>query len=379
MNDYFRHFYNRLDLKRFYYPGRLFSGFGSISLLSDIMEPNSSILFFCDQKFSSYEFGENDISKIIVESEPKESALQGAIQIVEGHPDYVVSLGGGSTIDSAKAAVAYFRCGDFRINDNQIMKPKPVHISIPTMVGSGSETSRCFVLSEPRTNFKKAARNWAITPDFAILDPQFIESAPLNLLVSGLFDSFTHLWETFICRGESSPFSDAFAYYYLPKLLEIVKKDADGEQISRSDLIQMQQISAIGGIAISNTRTGLMHTLGESFVSSICLPHPLSLIIFYREVIKFYWDAISKKVKPILSAIKIKSDSPDDLIETWESIFNKYEIRKEIDKKVKAGNVDFEKIMASVRRDTVLSKENPIDITFPQCETILRKSIQYLL
>ena len=376
--NFFNNFYNRPDVKRFHYPGRLFSGLGSRHLIKDLIEPNSSVLLFVDQTFSTFNFDYISSEKIIVVSEPFESLIRDQIQKITQCPKYIISLGGGSTIDSAKAAISYFKCGHIKICDEQIMDSKPIHICIPTMIGSGSETSRYYVMTEKKTNFKISMRHWNVVPDFSILDHYYIKLAPEKLLVSGLFDSFTHLWETFVSRGESSPFTDTFTHYYLPKIIKIIQKYLSDEKLSEIDMLVMQQCSALGGIAISNTRTGLMHTLGESLVSTISLPHTQSLMVFFAEVVSSYWGYIKEKIEPIFLSIRINHNSPDELIQIWESAFKKFGIDKDIAEKVNAGNIDINKIMMSVKRDTVLSKENPVNITFLECEEMIRRSIQHL-
>ena len=131
----------------------------------------------------------------------------------EGRQDGLVSLGGGSPIDSAKAIgmlAANGGCArDYKV-PNEIPKKGPVHLAIPTTAGTGSEVSRFTVITDSETDEKMLIAGASLVPNAAIVDYELTMSMPARLTADTGTDSLTHAIEAYVSR-KANAFADAFA------------------------------------------------------------------------------------------------------------------------------------------------------------------------
>ena len=130
---------------------------------------------------------------------------------------------------------------------------------VPTTAGTGAEASRYYVAYDSHTGAKVHGKSWRLLADWVFLDPSFLQDSPPSLLVASAFDAFTHCWESFLCRGERSWFNDMLSVEGICRLLSAlhaVVREADGDALRR---LELQYAATLGGIAISNVRTGDMH------------------------------------------------------------------------------------------------------------------------
>jgi hypothetical protein len=132
-----------------------------------------------------------------------EAVHQGVRAFVEGKYDSLVSLGGGSSIDTAKA-IGLLVANGGRISDYKVPKPIPVpgppHVAIPTTAGTGSEVSRFTVISDSATEEKMLVAGGALVPSAAIVDYELTMSMPRRLTADTGTDSLTHAIEAYVSR-----------------------------------------------------------------------------------------------------------------------------------------------------------------------------------
>ncbi len=146
-----------------------------------------------------------------------------------------MAVGGGATIDLAKAAVALAAnvdptrkpvdraAWDSFVVDHlegvgkglQILRPPPPLVAVPTTAGTGAEATRNAVISCPQRGFKKSLRSPLMIPRAVIVDPQLTLSSPPRVTAASGLDAITQLVESFVCR-RATPFTRAIARSAIP-------------------------------------------------------------------------------------------------------------------------------------------------------------------
>lgn len=174
--------------------------------------------------------------------------------------DMVVAIGGGSSMDCAKA-IAFLAENDGDINDYIFNKKRsdkalPI-VAIPTTCGTGSEGNGFAVLTNPANGDKKSLRCNAIVPKVSIVDPECMETMPKNVLASVGFDALCHCIEAYTSRI-AQPFTDALSLYAIGLISDnLVKAYNDYENKEAWDRITLA--STIGGMVINTAGVTLAH------------------------------------------------------------------------------------------------------------------------
>ncbi len=306
--------------------------------------------------------------------------------IVSGLPDTpctVIGIGGGATMDFAKAIVC-LRCypGDDRIGydvsgdlNSRIEKSADFLALIPTTVGSGSEASRYFVMFQDGK--KMANRAWQALPNLIVMDPNLLTYLTNDSARIQLFDCWSHLTEVSLAHLELSYFNLFAVSSSKRALMGIVTTDGDLKTIR--NLLQMQSLSYIGGSAISNTRTGAMHTVGEALASQLKIPHVWSLYfsaIHWHEL--FVGDLRNQGGSVVSDQSILIQDAIEDL-KFWIPFLEKQSFNH---LKIDAHQIrefNFDKFEKAVLSDAVLwNKEHPTILKDEQISKYLTLTVAEL-
>ena len=188
---------------------------------------------------------------------------KGVGQILEFQPDAVVAFGGGSAIDAAKAIV-FFAAREWDMRDCPF-------IAIPTTSGTGSEVSRCAVITAREKEVKYPLVEDSLLPDVAVLDAELTVSVPPSVTADTGIDVFTHAVEAFVST-EATDFSDAAA----EKAIKLVRRHllhAYQNPEDREARQGMHNASCLAGIAFSNSGLGLNHGMAHALGARFHIPH----------------------------------------------------------------------------------------------------------
>lgn len=375
----FERFYNNATRKGFHFPGRLLAGDGALA--DAIKAASPPYVLIVDAALAEREFPlPRDVLRIAVTREPlRDDALAAADKAAETAPQTIVAVGGGSTIDTAKAVVMQLRHGSLDARDAPRSFKAPALIAASSLPGAGSETSRFFILSDPATGHKISQRSFDVVPDVTVLDPHLLEGASATRLLAGAFDAFMHLWETFICRHERSPETDMLALHHMPLLMRAAETLSRNVRPDTSVLMELLYASAFGGIAISNVRTGLVHTLGESLSAQIALPHPLTLLAFFSAGLSSYREAIGDRLSILLPHLNVQLPerapwSLDAMIAHWQEVLTRTGLYERVRLALSHG-IDIDRLLIAAARDSVLTKENPVPVTPQSLTAIVRAAL----
>lgn len=350
--------FNTTDTKTFFAPGRLWAGEALCEKLPSVL-PDGPRLIVTDAAFANHpaiKLWMPDY-RLSTSGEPcGDSVAQFISELPKRSFHTVIALGGGSTIDVAKAIHTHQSFGTIDVRDQNRPHGAPVLIAIPTTAGSGSETSRFFILSEK--GGKRARRSWSCVPDLTVMDPRWFAEMPDRGVVLGAFDAFCHLWETFVCRNERSPQTDMLALTGIPKIANALTKLNTGQRLVAADFLDLQFASALGGQAISNVRTGLIHTLAESLSPQTSLSHPETLWVFYARARASYRDQVLDRIAQMDTALG-GPGGLGRLDRAWSLAFERTNLTANIRLSIADARPNIDVLMSNVMRDQVLLKENP--------------------
>lgn len=218
----------------------------------------------------------------------------GVRAFVAGKHDSLVSLGGGSPIDTAKAIGMLVANGgharDYKV-PNPIPKAGPPHIAIPTTAGTGSEVTRFTVISDSAKGEKMLIAGNALLPSAAVVDYELTMSMPQRLTADTGTDSLTHAIEAYVSR-KANRFSDTFALAAMKTIWEELPT-AFNEPGNRKAREAMMLAATFAGIAFSNASVALVHGMSRPIGVFFHVPHGLSNAMLLPAVTAFSADSAS--------------------------------------------------------------------------------------
>ena len=228
-----------------------------------------------------------------VEPDPSvETVMKGAQMMRDFEPDWIISMGGGSPIDAAKAMWAFYEYPEVTFEDLCIpfnfptLRTKAKFCAIPSTSGTATEVTAFSVITDYAKGIKYPLADFNITPDVAIVDPALAETMPKSLTAYTGMDALTHAVEAYVSTL-NSVFTDPLAI----KAIQIVNSDLiksyDGSMESR-ELMQYGQ--CLAGMAFSNALLGIVHSMahktGAAF-STGHITHGLANAMYLPYVIKY--------------------------------------------------------------------------------------------
>jgi alcohol dehydrogenase class IV len=212
--------------------------------------------------------------------------------------DFVIGIGGGSTLDTAKAA-AVLMTNDGPASEYQgfdkVKNPGLKTIMIPTTAGTGSEVTPTAVFINREKGIKLGINSPYVFPTLALLDPELTVSLPANITASTGMDALTHAIESYVGKA-ASPVTDIFSLKAMELIwagLPIAVKD--GRNISARSKTLLG--SCLAGVAITNAGTGASHAISYALSVLRKVPHGVSNGILIPHVMEYnHGGAIEKFV-----------------------------------------------------------------------------------
>jgi len=196
----------------------------------------------------------------------------------EAGSDFVISIGGGSAIDTGKAVAAMLtNTGQLEAYLEVVGEGRPLtrtaagHIAIPTTAGTGAEVTRNAVLGVPENKVKVSMRNPLMMPRLAVVDPVLTHSMPPALTASTGLDALTQLMEPYVCN-KANPLTDGICREGLIRAGRSLRKayESGSDPAARED---MALASLFSGLALANAKLGAVHGLAGPLGGMISAPH----------------------------------------------------------------------------------------------------------
>ncbi len=242
----------------------------------------------------------------IFDDVPPDSSLETVRAVAQAYRanncDAIIAVGGGSVIDTSKAANILVTEGGDDLTKytgaHNLPRPLKPFFVIPTTSGTGSEVTMVAVVSDNQKNVKMPFASNYLMPNAAILDPRMTQTLPPHLTAMTAMDAMTHAVEAYTCMA-ANPISDAYATAAIKKvsasLFNVLDNptDADGR-------LELAQASTMAGIAFSNAMVGLVHSLGHALGAVAHLPHGLCMNLFLPYVLEYNKEVNGDKIADLL-------------------------------------------------------------------------------
>jgi alcohol dehydrogenase len=217
----------------------------------------------------------------------------------------VLAVGGGSTIDVAKA-VAILATNGGRIQDYEGIEKfrvQPLYrIAIPTTAGTGSEVSGSCVITDTERNLKMSIRHAAMNPaDVAILDPLALRTLPAHVAAHSGMDAFVHAFESFISL-DANPVTDALNLHAI-ELLSANLRPFVADRGNGTAAMAMLCGSTLAGMSFGITGLGNVHCMARFVGARLHVSHGLSNAICLPNVAEFNLSAQPARFARIASAM----------------------------------------------------------------------------
>ncbi len=234
--------------------------------------------------------------------------MEGALLLEETGCNLIVSIGGGSPMDCAKAiGIVHSHARDILEFEgvDKITKPVPPLIFIPTTAGSSSDVSQFTIITNVEGKRKVAIVSKALVPDIALVDPETTTTMDDYLTACTGIDAMVHAIEAYVSMG-SGPLTDCYAldaitliWHHLPGLLH------DRENMALRERVMLASMKA--GLAFSNAGLGAVHAMAHSLGGFLDLPHGECNAMLLDFAIDYNYQQRQTRYRKIAQALDIET------------------------------------------------------------------------
>ncbi|MGB4659729.1 MAG: iron-containing alcohol dehydrogenase [Mobilitalea sp.] len=228
-----------------------------------------------------------------VEPDPSvETVMKGAEAMRKFQPDWIVSIGGGSPIDAAKAMWAFYEYPETTFEDLCIpfnfptLRTKAKFCAIPSTSGTATEVTAFAVITDYEKGIKYPLADFNITPDIAIVDPSLAETMPKKLTAHTGMDAMTHAIEAYVSTLHSD-YTDPLALHAIKMVNEYLEKSYHGDTEARAS---MHNAQCLAGMAFSNALLGIVHSMAHKTGAAYSgghIVHGCANAMYLPKVIKY--------------------------------------------------------------------------------------------
>lgn len=250
----------------------------------------------------------NDIT-----GEPTVQMIEAGVKAYqESGCDFIIAIGGGSPLDSAKA-ISAMTVLPGKISDYLGVDIKgnfPPLVLIPTTAGTGSEATKFTVITDTKKNVKMLLKGDALLPYLAIIDYTFTLSAPPDITAATGMDALTHAIEAYTSR-KGTDLTDVYALSAIKRIFNNLSKAyTNGNDEKARE--EMSQAAYEAGVSINNASVTLVHGMSRPIGALFHVPHGISNAMLIKECLEFALDGCYKRFGTIGRAIGAAQEGSGD-------------------------------------------------------------------
>ncbi|MEM0467278.1 MAG: iron-containing alcohol dehydrogenase [Candidatus Thermoplasmatota archaeon] len=221
-----------------------------------------------------------------IKPNPSIQSVRDGIELVRLHNiDFILAVGGGSTIDCAKAIAAGFYCDQdpwyyFTGNESKIKKALPIG-TVLTLAGTGSEMNGNAVITNEQTQEKLAIHTDLIRPKFSILDPTYTFTVSKEHTAAGIIDIFSHVLEQYFSLVPETYIQDRFAESILKACIHYgpIAMNEPRNYDARANLMWASSLALNGILAYGKTGDWATHAMEHALSAMYDVTHGVGLAI----------------------------------------------------------------------------------------------------
>ncbi len=316
-------------LKHFHFKTRIVSGVAAISGLGELAKSMGATryLMVADPSLESHgilesarkSLRDHNVSgevSLKVEPEPYLDNADSAADIGRDlKADIVIGIGGGSAMDTAKAAAVLLTnpgLAEAYVGLNVVKKPGVPTIMIPTTAGTGSEVTFTAVFTNRQTKAKGGINSIHMFPDAALLDPELTLSLPADVTASTGMDALTHAIES-VTSLSSTVFTESLSFTAIRLISASLRRAVyRGTDIEARE--NMLLGSLFGGLALADAGVGAAHALAYPLGGNYRIPHGLANAVLIPHVMEFNLPAAERSMALIAQSM---GESVESLSTRW--------------------------------------------------------------
>lgn len=289
----------------------------------------------------------------------------GLARLKEKGADCIISLGGGSPHDCAKA-IALVATNGGKIEDYEGLdkSPKPAlpQIAINTTAGTASEMTRFTIITEEKRHVKMAIVDKHVTPFLSVNDPELMVGMPASLTAATGMDALTHSIESYVSTA-ANPITDACAV----KAIELIAQylpTAVNEPKNMQARDNMAYAEFLAGMAFNNASLGYVHAMAHQLGGFYNLPHGVCNALLLPHVEKFNQRAVKGRLDEIGDILVANNADlkADDVIGSIEKLSALVGIPKSLSAFDVVKKSDFPTLAENAMKD-VCGLTNPVQPT----------------
>ena len=322
-----------------------------------------------------------DVYEDVVADPPSTVIEAAAKRARELGTDLVLSIGGGSALDTAKL-VAYLAKSEEPLDSiygvGLAKGDRLPLILVPTTAGTGSEVTPISIVTTPTTE-KKGVVAPKLLPDWAVLDPELTLGLPAAVTAATGIDAMVHAIEAFTSKNKKNPISDQLAKQALALLSANIRTAcSDGKNLeARSGMLLG---SMLAGMAFANAPVAAVHALAYPVGAIFHVPHGLSNALVLMGVMRFnlsHAEALYAELAPILdpaAADLPPAEAAARFVECLNAICRDCKVPASL-AEVGVAQKDLERMATDAMKQTRLLVNNPREVTYDDAYAIYSEAL----
>lgn len=272
-----------------------------------ISEMMAKLLNMLDEIKISYEIFDG------ITGEPDDKMIEQGVELFKSSGcDFIVGIGGGSPLDSAKAIAAMSANGG-KISDYNVAEIKgtiPHLVAIPTTAGTGSEATKFTVITDSEKGIKMLLKGDVLIPQLAIVDSSFTLSSPKSVTAATGLDALTHAVEAYTSK-KAVPLMDTLAVSAVKRIMKYLPI-AYSEPENTEARQQMSLAALEAGICINNSSVTIVHGMSRPIGALFHVPHGMSNAMLLKECLSFAKSGAYEKFANLGRETKVAFESDTD-------------------------------------------------------------------
>lgn len=238
--------------------------------------------------------------------------------------DMLISIGGGSSIDTAKATLINLAEDGHLLEYEWVeyfsSKPLLPHIAIPTTAGTGSEATHVAMITDESRNRKMMYQGGDLLPKVAVLDPQMTVTLPPHITAATGMDALTHSIEA-VHSIWRQPITDGLAFSAIELVSTFLEKvyEDGSDAFARMNMLLAANM---GGIAAANAFICIVHAAAHPIGALYHVPHGVAVGVMlpYAMEMNLQYDGIPARYKRVATALGLEVEGDDDMVAAKKGI-----------------------------------------------------------